>query len=136
MRRLFSASLFVLALAAPAQVAVGQAPMPMELAQSTYVTSAQVDVLKLLAPPPTLQSEEQKRDLDKLLAIQKTRTKAQEQRALADATADRFGFADVLGPKFTAATLPVLAHLMDKVRGDGAAIENIGKDYWKRPRPF
>jgi acid phosphatase (class A) len=92
--------------------------------------------MKLLPPPPALQSEEQKRDLDELLAIQKTRTSAQEQRALADATSGTFGFADVLGPKFTAAAVPKLALLMDKVRGDGAAVENAGKDSWKRPRPF
>ena len=108
----------------------------MEPAQPTYVTSAQVDVMKLLPPPPALQSQEQKRDLDQLLAIQKVRTTAQEQRALADATAGTFGFADVLGPKFTAADLPKLAHFMERVRGDGAAMESIGKDYWKRPRPF
>ncbi len=136
MQKLFAASLAILALTAPAQMTVAQAPMPMESAQTTYVTSALVDVMKLLPPPPALQSEEQKRDLDELLAIQKIRTTAQEQRALADATAGTFGFADVLGPKFTAAALPKLALLMEKVRGDGAAIENIGKDNWKRPRPY
>ena len=136
MQKVLAASLLVLALTAPAQMAAAQPSMPMEPAQTTYVTSAQVDVMKLLPPPPALQSEEQRRDLDELLAIQKIRTTAQEQRALADAAAGAFGFADVLGPKFTAAALPKLALLMDKVRGDGAAIENIGKDNWKRPRPY
>jgi acid phosphatase (class A) len=136
MQKFFAASLVILALTAPAQMTVAQAPMPMEPALTTYVSSAQVDVMKLLPPPPALQSEEQRRDLDELLAIQKVRTTAQEQRALADAAAGAFGFADVLGPKFTAAALPKLALLMDKVRGDGAAIENIGKDNWKRPRPY
>jgi acid phosphatase (class A) len=136
MQKFFAASLVILALTAPAQMTVAQAPMPMEPALTTYVSSAQVDVMKLLPPPPALQSEEQRRDLDELLAIQKVRTTAQEQRALANAAAGAFGFADVLGPKFTAAALPKLALLMDKVRGDGAAIENIGKDNWKRPRPY
>lgn len=136
MQKFFQRSLLVLALTAPAQLSVAQALKPMEPAQPTYVTSAQVDVMKLLPPPPPLQSEEQNRDLDELLAIQKLRTPAQEQRALGDAMTDTFGFADVLGPKFTAAALPKLAHLMDKVRGDGATIESIGKDNWKRPRPF
>src|SRR5262245_66567860 len=114
MQKFFQRSLLVLALTAPAQLSVAQALKPMERAQTTYVTSAQVDVMKLLPPPPALQSEEQKRDLDELLAIQKVRTTAQEQRALADATAGTFGFAEVLGPKFTAADLPKLARLMDK----------------------
>jgi len=120
MYKLFPASLLVVALAAPAQLSVVQAPMPMEPAQPTYVTSAQVDVMKLLPPPPALQPQEQNRDLDKLLVIQKVRTTAQERRALADAMAGTFGFADVLGPKFTAADLPKLAHFMERVRGDGA----------------
>jgi len=136
MRKLLSASLFVLALAVSTPMTVAQAPMPMGPAQTTYVASAQIDVMKLLPPPPALQSEEQKRDLDKLLAIQKARTPADEQRALADATSGTFGFADVLGPKFTAAAAPKLALLMEKVRGDGAAVENVGKDNWKRARPF
>src|SRR5262245_60768809 len=114
MQKLLPAFLLVLALTTPARMTVAQAPMPMGPAQTTYVTSAQVDVMKLLPPPPALQSEEQKRDLDELLAIQKVRTTAQEQRALADATAGTFGFAEVLGPKFTAADLPKLARLMDK----------------------
>ena len=136
MRKLLSASLFVLALAVSTPMTVAQAPMPMGPAQTTYVASAQIDVMKLLPPPPALQSEEQKRDLDKLLAIQKARTPADEQRALADATSGTFGFADVLGPKFTAAAVPKLALVVEKVRGDGAAVENVGKDNWKRARPF
>jgi acid phosphatase (class A) len=136
MRKPFSASLLFLALFVSMQGASAQILSPMGPAQSAYVTSAQVDTMKLVPPPPAPQSEEQKQDIDKLLAIQKARTPAQEQRALADATSGTFGFADVLGPRFTATALPKLALLMDKVRGDGAAVENAGKDNWKRPRPF
>jgi hypothetical protein len=49
--------------------------------------------------------------------VQKARTPPQEQRALADATAGTFGFADVLGPKFSAAALPKVAAFFEKVRG-------------------
>jgi acid phosphatase (class A) len=135
MRKL-SASLVFLALCVCAQTGATQTLSPMAAAQSAYVTPAQVDVMKLVPPPPALQSEEQKRDIDELLAIQTARTPAQEQRALADATSGTFGFADVLGPKFTAPALPKLALLMDKIHGDGAAVENAGKDNWKRPRPY
>jgi acid phosphatase (class A) len=136
MRKPLSASLVFLALCVSLQTAAAQVPSPMAPAQSAYVTVAQIDVMKLLPPPPAPQSEEQKQDLDKLLAIQKARTPEQEQRALADATSGTFGFADVLGPKFTAVAAPKLALLMDKIRGDGAAVENAGKDSWKRPRPY
>jgi acid phosphatase (class A) len=136
MSRLLASSLVALALLTSTQMTSSQTAGPMAAAQTTYVTQARVDVMRILPPPPTLQSQDQKRDLEELLAIQKTRTPAQEERALADATSGAFGFADVLGPKFTAASLPKLAALLSKVRGDGAALENAGKDSWKRPRPF
>jgi acid phosphatase (class A) len=136
MRKPPSASLLFLVLSVSVQTAPAQNLSPMAPAQSAYVTSAQIDAMKLVPPPPALQSDEQKQDVDKLLSIQKSRTPAQEQRALADATSGTFGFADVLGPKFTAAAVPKLALLMEKIRGDGAGVENAGKDSWKRPRPF
>src|SRR3954470_19244486 len=82
------------------------AARPLAAAEATYVTHDQVDLTKLLAPPPTIVSEEQKRDLAELLAVQKSRTDVQTQRALADITAGTFGFADVLGPNFSAERLP------------------------------
>jgi acid phosphatase (class A) len=136
MHKPVSVSLVLLALSAAVQPAAAQNLSPMAPPQTAYVTVAQVDVMKLVPPPPAPQSEEQQRDIEKLLAIQKTRTPQQERRALADATSGTFGFADVLGPKFTATAAPKLALLMDKIRGDGAAVENAGKDNWKRPRPF
>jgi acid phosphatase (class A) len=136
MLKSFSASLIFLALSLSVPMAVAQAPGPMAAPLTGYVRPGQVDIMKLLPPPPALRSAEQMRDLDELLAIQKSRTPAQEQRALADASSGVFGFADVLGPKFTAAAVPKLVVLMDKVRGDGAAVENAGKDNWKRPRPY
>jgi acid phosphatase (class A) len=138
MRKSLSASLCFLALVVSAQMTAAQAPSATTTAsaQASYVTLAQVDVMKLLPPPPALTSEQQSRDLETLLGIQKTRTPPQEERALADATSGTFGFADVLGPKFTAESLPKFAAFMTKVRGDGAALENAGKDNWKRARPF
>lgn len=129
-------SLLLLALAVPHHPAAAQVPAPMAPPQSAYGTVEKVDAMKLLPPPPAAQSPEHRRDLEGLLAIEKARTPQQEQRALADATSGAFAFADVLGPKFTAAALPKLALLLDRVRGDGAAVENAGKDNWKRPRPY
>lgn len=110
----------------------GQAPA----ADATYVTQGQVDLTKLLPPPPSLQSTEQQRDLTEVLAVQKARTPAQEQRALADAAAGLFGFADVFGAKFTPERLPKVTDFLTKVRGDGVVAFSAGKDAWNRARPF
>jgi acid phosphatase (class A) len=112
------------------------ATSPLLGAEATYVTREQVDLTKVLAPPPALQSEDQNLDLAALLAVQRTRTPEQAQRALADARAGVFGFADVLGANFTANRLPKLAALLEKVRGDSAIAFAVGKENWNRPRPF
>jgi acid phosphatase (class A) len=105
-------------------------------AEATFVTPDRFDLTKLLAPAPAPDSEQQKRDLAAVLAVQRTRTLAQSERALADATAGLFGFADVLGPNFNAQSVPAVAALFDKVRGDAAVAFSAGKDAWNRPRPF
>lgn len=61
---------------------------------------------------------------------------AQSERALADATAGTFGFADVLGSDFNAERVPTVAVLFGKIRGGAAVAFSAGKDVWNRPRPF
>jgi acid phosphatase (class A) len=105
-------------------------------AEATYVSSDRLDLTKLLPPAPAPDSEQQTRDLAYVLSIQMGRTVAQADRALADATAGAFGFADVLGPSFSADRVPLTAALLGKVRGDAAVAFSAGKDAWNRPRPF
>jgi acid phosphatase (class A) len=109
---------------------------PAAAAEATFVTPDRFDLTKLLAPAPAPDSGQQRRDLAAVLAVQKARTPAQSERALADATAGTFGFADVLGPNFNAQRVPAVAALFDKIRGDAAVASSTGKGVWNRPRPF
>lgn len=120
-----SVVLLVLAIASPAAAA-----------EATYVTPDRFDLTKLLAPAPAPESEQQKRDLADVLAVQKARTPAQAERAWADATAGTFGFADVLGSNFNEQRLPLVGALFAKIRGDAAVAFSAGKNAWNRPRPF
>jgi acid phosphatase (class A) len=128
-KSLFSTLLMLVLVAGPF---TGQA----DAVDATYVTQSQLDVTKVLPPPPSLQSAEQQRDLAQVLAVQKTRTPAQEQRALADAGSGLYGFADVLGANFTPERLTKLNDFLSKVRADGFLAFSSGKDVWNRPRPF
>ena len=105
-------------------------------AEATFLAPGHPDLTKLLAPPPAPSSMEQYGDLAGVLALQKTRTSGQTQQALADDTAGTFGFADVLGPSFSAERLPKVAALFEKIRGDAVVVANAGKDTWNRPRPY
>src|SRR5580700_6158281 len=69
---------------------------PASAAEATFVTPNRFDLTKLLPPAPAPESEQQRLDLDAVLKAQATRTASQSERALADATAGTFGFADVL----------------------------------------
>jgi acid phosphatase (class A) len=109
---------------------------PAVAAEATFITPDRFDLTKLLPPAPAPDSEQQKRDLADVLAVQKARMSAQSERALYNATAGILGFADVLGSNFDAEHVPAVAALLGKIRGDAAVAFSAGKEVWNRPRPF
>jgi acid phosphatase (class A) len=104
--------------------------------EALFLTPQQVDVTRLLPPPPALGSPEQQQDLAQLLTLQKERTP--EQVALAKADEDRsvFRFADVVGKDFTPERLPLAAALFAKLNKEAGLIVRQAKKHWDRPRPF
>jgi acid phosphatase (class A) len=101
-----------------------------------YSDAKEIDLLSLLPPPPAPDSAQMKAELGRILAIQVTRTKEMEARAVADATQSIWRFADVVdSPKFTAATLPKFVAFFDRVVKTEPAVIDPAKDVWKRPRP-
>jgi acid phosphatase (class A) len=109
---------------------------PATASEAHYIRPNRLDLTKVLSPPPASTSALHRRDLAVVIAVQNSRTKAQVERALADATAGTFGFRDVLGPNFTAERLPTVASLFEKVRSDATGAFGAGKGAWDRKRPF
>ena len=107
----------------------------LSLSNDTYLSPGQVDAILLLPPPPPATSELQKRELNDVLAAQKQRTPALIKRSLDDKV-DLFGFANVMGPKFTPENIPSAAAFIRKVGRETGAQVNLVKDCWERPRPF
>jgi acid phosphatase (class A) len=104
---------------------------------ASYVSLNQVNLAKLLAPPPTTQSNEQKLDLMAVLQTQKDSTASQRERAVADNDLSVFRIAgDVLGPNFTPARVPKTAAFFDRIWKDYRNIILATKDVWDRPRPY
>ncbi|HTW94161.1 MAG TPA: phosphatase PAP2 family protein [Tepidisphaeraceae bacterium] len=95
-----------------------------------------VDVIQLLPAPPTLQSEENQAEISLMLQLQKTRTKVDKQRIASEDGMSVFVFADVMGPWFNAQNCPKTADLFDQVESDSVYFASVGKEYWKRPRPY
>jgi acid phosphatase (class A) len=102
----------------------------------TYLNPQEIDLTKLLAPPPAADSARQKADFARVMEVQRTRTPDQVARAQEDIHTSVFRFADVLGPQFNEANLPKTAALFLAAQHDAALVAKGGKRYFKRARPF
>ena len=114
-------------------------PAPAALSSTAdYLTSASVNLYRLLPPPPEAGSAQERAELDELLRLQATRTPATAQRAADDATVSIFRFADALGnpPRFNPRQLPLTTLLFDRIARDESLFMNPAKDAFGRPRPF
>jgi acid phosphatase (class A) len=101
-----------------------------------YSDNKEINLLLLLPPPPANDSAQMKAELGEILTIQVTRTKAMEDRAIADASENIWRFSDVVdNPKFTAAALPKFAAFFDRVIETEGAVVDPAKNVWKRLRP-
>lgn len=105
------------------------------LADGDGTPSTVVDVSNLLPPPPAAGSPAAQRDLQAVLAAQRSRTAQDMAAAKADAEHSVFRFADAIGPAMQAATLPKTAAFFDRVAKLDKAEAKAAKLYWRRPRP-
>jgi len=131
--RLITRTALVLLVCALAPLA--QAPALAAGEAQPFVTAAELDLTRLLAPPPATDSAEVRAELAQLLAFQVTRSPADEARAQADAEETVWRFADALGHALDPAALPKTAALFARVAASEAAVVDPAKEQWARPRP-
>ena len=101
-----------------------------------YLQPGEVDLAKILPPPPGPQSRAQQRDLAISLAYQRRRTPAMIALARADQDRSVFRFGVIFGDRFTKPSLPKTAALFDAALSDERIVGAEAKKYWHRPRPF
>jgi acid phosphatase (class A) len=129
LRKYFSISLLLLVLC------------PAVLADTTKhpdygISPSTIDLTKVLAPPPLIDSAAGKADVGAMLDAQQNRTPAEAASAQEDAEVSTFRFADAIGPVFTAKDLPKTAKLFAQVRAAESPVVKAAKLFFKRPRPF
>jgi acid phosphatase (class A) len=108
------------------------APSAMPAAQP-YPIAGQIDLTRVLAPPPN--EADTRKELDTLLLIQKNRTPTDEAACIADQVISVFRFADVLGKAFTPARLPKTDALFMRVQATVHVPMQKAQEYWTRKRP-
>jgi acid phosphatase (class A) len=101
-----------------------------------YLRPGEVDLAKILPPPPKPDSSAQRRDLAISLAYQERRTPAMTALAQADQDRSIFRFGVIFGDRFTKERLPKAAALFEKALDDERIVGAEAKTFWSRPRPF
>ncbi|HYA13199.1 MAG TPA: hypothetical protein VEF33_02555, partial [Syntrophales bacterium] len=105
--------------------------------RGSFISPDQVDLAKILAPPPTNDSPETQAEIQELIRIQEKRTSEEEAAAQADVTLTIFQVAgNVLGPKFTPENLPITVKFFERLEKDESFIVSRAKETFNRPRPF
>ena len=120
-------------LAQPPHDAQPQAPA----ASGGYLTSAtQPDIIKLLPPPPTANSDRDATDRAVFEATRKLQGTPRWAQAQADAVLGPALFNCAVGVKLDPATAPATMTVMRKMTVDAVAAINTPKDHFGRPRPY
>src|SRR5208282_4212584 len=109
---------------------------PSQVEPDYYIHRSDVDLVHILAPPPSINSPEEKTDLREVLNEQRIRTEAEVKNAQDDTCLSIFRFGDVMGPGFKPENLPFTTPFFQHVFSDDMHAVAAAKAYFSRPRPF
>jgi len=101
-----------------------------------YLPPGQPDAARLLAPPPLPGSAEEAADLAQVVAIHRACTTNQAALAFSEKKFSLTNFAPAIGEFFQLANLPKTEAFFARVQSEAAAVTDLAKDHWKRPRPY
>ena len=123
-------------LVAPGPVSTGApSPSPDRPAAARFLPSTAADLAALIPPPPEARSIAGRADLEAVLQAQAWRSSQQVEWAKRIADGDVFDNADVLGPWFSARSLPFTAQFIVSVEEELRGPVGRAKDAFRRPRP-
>jgi acid phosphatase (class A) len=101
-----------------------------------YIQPSEVDLIRVLGPPPAPGSPQGKADIQAVLQAQNSRTSPEIAEAVADSCMSIFRFADVIGPGFKPGNLSFTIFFFQRVFDDGMRSIAAAKKSFNRPRPF
>ncbi len=101
-----------------------------------FLQSGSPSAAELLSPPPQLNSAEQAAEMDEVRAVYRAASDTEKQAAYAEKKFSVFNFTAAVGPFFIATNLPKTAAFFEKIQLDAETVTDLGKDFFKRPRPY
>lgn len=125
---------------APVFLSIAVAIAPLHAADNTnyyYFSPGKIDVLALLPPPPPRDSGEQAADLGEVRSVHLSHPAEDEAAALfEDTNLTLVNFAPVIAVFSQPDRLPKTKSFFRQIFRDSAQSVSVGKNYWKRDRPF
>ena len=107
-----------------------------EASSLNFLQAGKPDAATLLAPPPLPGSVEQAADLDEVRAVYHAASSNDIATAYAEKKFTVFNYTTAVGAFFQSNSLPKTAAFFEKVQLDAETVTDLGKDFFKRPRPF
>jgi acid phosphatase (class A) len=101
-----------------------------------YLPHGQPDATTLLAPPPLPDSPEQAADMAEVKTVFHAASSNDMAAAYSEKKFTIFNFTPAIGAFFQSNNLPKTAAFFEKVQLDAEIVTDLGKDYFKRPRPY
>ena len=101
-----------------------------------YLKPGQPNAVELLAPPPRPGSSEQAADLALVVSVSKACSSNDVAQAFSEKHFSLFTFAPAVGSVLVPGKLPKTQALLERVQKDAAAVADLAKEHWKRPRPY
>jgi len=123
----------------PLRAADAMMTQPAKSAQMSglhYLAPGKPDAATLLAPPPLIDSAEQSADMDEVHTVYHAAGSNDMAAAYAEKKFSVFNFTPAVGTFFQSNSLPRTAAFFEKVQLDAETVTDLGKDYFKRPRPY
>jgi acid phosphatase (class A) len=104
--------------------------------QLHFLKTGKPDAATLLPPPPLVGSVEQAADMDEVKTVYHAASSNDMAAAYSEKKFSVFNFTGAVGPFFIETNLPKTTAFFEKVQKDAETVTDLGKVYFKRPRPY
>ena len=124
---------------APLRAADDTMSQPTQSAKSSqlhYLKSGKPDASEILPPPPLPDSVEQAADMEEVKAVYHASSSNEMAAAYSEKKFSVFNFTVAVGGFFQSNNLPKTTAFFEKVQLDAETVTDLGKDFFKRPRPY
>ncbi|TSA41411.1 MAG: phosphatase PAP2 family protein [Verrucomicrobiales bacterium] len=101
-----------------------------------YISPGKTDASLILAPPPMAGSAEQAADMRQVFVVYHACTTNEAALAFSEKKFSVFNFTPAVGNFFQKERLPMTEAFFARVQKEAEVVADLGKDFWKRPRPF